>query len=57
MILQSIIRVQAGDLKYGEVFHRFSDFGEKFQAGFHFCLFVLYIKTSPLAENREKLSL
>ena len=27
---------------------------EKFQAGFHFCLNVLYIKMSPLAENREK---
>ena len=36
------------------MFHRFSDFREKFQAGFHFCLYVLYIETSPLVENGEK---
>ena len=36
------------------MFHIFSGLREKFQAGFHFCLYVLYIRTSPLAENREK---
>ena len=54
-LISSRLRVQARDLKYRAVFHRFSDFREKFQAGFHFCLYVLYIKTSPLAENRDKL--
>ena len=35
-------------------FSRFADFRKKFKADFHLCLYVLYIQTSPSAENREK---
>ena len=29
-------------------------FRRNFSAVFHLCLYALYLKTSPLAENREK---
>ena len=47
-------RVQASYLKLGDVLFRFSGFREMFKAGFHFCLYVLYILPPPSAENREK---
>ena len=36
-------RAQVDYLKMGDVLLRFSGFREKFYAGFHFCLYVLYI--------------
>ena len=36
-------RGQASYLKLGDILIRFSGFREKFNAGFHFCLYVLYL--------------
>ena len=46
-------RGQARTFRQGEVLH-FLDFGEKFWSKFWISLSVLYIKTSPSAQNREK---
>ena len=51
--LRASSRVQARHLKLGDVLFRFSCFREKFQPGFHFCLYILYILTSLSAEKRE----
>ena len=40
--------------RQGEVLRHFKDFGEKFWSKFWISLYVLYIFTSPSAQNREK---
>ena len=48
------IRGQARAFRQGEILKHFLDFGEKFWSQFWIFLYVLYIETSPSAQNREK---
>ena len=47
-------RVQPRAFRQGEVLQHFQDFREKFWSKFWVSLYVLYIFTSPSAQNREK---
>ena len=53
ILFSLVFKVQVKNLKQGEVFLKFSDFRKTFYARFLHCLNVLYIKTSPSAENRK----
>ena len=47
-------RGHPGAFREGEVLQQFQDFREKFRCKFWISLYILYIFTSPSAQDREK---
>ena len=50
----AIYRGHPGAFREGEVMQQFLDFREKFWSKFWISLYILYIFTSPSAQDREK---
>ena len=50
----SVSWAHPGAFREGEVLQQFQDFREKFKSKFWISLYILYIFTSPSAQDREK---